>query len=175
MVTMMTASGPAASRPYMPGYGIQPAASGLMSWDDAERVLTASTDYWIATNRPDAPPHLMPVWGVWLGGALWFSSGGRSRKVRNLVADAHCTAATDDSANPVVLSGIATIVVDRDEIAAFAAASNAKYEGDYYTEDFLDPAVNATVRLRPEWAFALRHDDFAGSPTRWTFPPTVGS
>ncbi len=45
---------------------------------------------------------------------------------------------------------------------------NAKYDVDY-TVDFLDPAVNATVRVRPRWAFGLLHDDFTGSPTRWRF------
>jgi len=33
----------------------------------------------------------------------------------------------------------------------------------------IDPAVNATIRVRPQWAFGLVHDDFAGSPTRWRF------
>jgi len=51
----------------------------------------------------------------------------------------------------------------------FVEVANAKYEGGYYSEEFLDPAANATVKLTPEWAFALRHDDFAGSPTKYTF------
>ena len=48
--------------------------------------------------------------------------------------------------------------------------ANAKYEGGYYSEEFLDPATNATVIVTPDHAFALRHDDFGGSPTRFTFP-----
>ena len=60
-------SSPPADRPVMPGYGILPAdqGSGLLSWAEAERRLTASHDYWVATVRPDGRPHVMPVWGVW--------------------------------------------------------------------------------------------------------------
>ena len=111
----------------------------------------------------------MPVWGVWHAGQLWFSSGGRSRKVRNIAAAPRCTVSTEDAGSPVILSGVATITADPDDIRTFVAVGNAKYEGGYYSEEFLDPATNATVKVTPEWAFALRHDDFTGSPTRYRF------
>jgi hypothetical protein len=155
----------------MPGYGIVDAASGsgLIPWADAEKALAESPNYWLATvSAGTGVPHLMPVWGVWHERELWFSSGGRSRKVRNLNAFPRCTASTEDARNPVVVSGVARVVTDRGEIATFLDLTNAKYDTDYGL-DFLDPAVNATVRLQPEWAFALKHDDFSGSPTRWEF------
>src|SRR5215216_6104607 len=122
--------GPKAERPFMPGYGILPAdqGSGLITWAEAERRLTVSHDYWCATVRPDGAPHVMPVWGVWLDGRLWFSSGLRSRKARNLAADPRCSLTTDDTQNPVVVEGRAERVADAARIAAFVAAVNAKYE-----------------------------------------------
>jgi hypothetical protein len=38
------------------------------------------------------------------------------------------------------------------------------------------PTTQATVRIRPRWAFGLLQADFEGSPTRWEFdvPPTTG-
>jgi hypothetical protein len=45
---------------------------------------------------------------------------------------------------------------------------NAKYGTDYAL-DFVDPTKNATIRVRPMWAFGVDADDFTGSPTRWTF------
>jgi hypothetical protein len=48
------------------------------------------------------------------------------------------------------------------------ALENAKYSTDYSIA-LLDPAVNATIRVRPRWAFGLAEGDFTGSPTRWTF------
>jgi hypothetical protein len=163
---------PAADRPLMPGYGVLPAdqGSGLIPWAEAERRLTVSHDYWCATVRPDGRPHVMPVWGVWLDGALWFSSGLRSRKARNLAADARCTLTTDDALNPVVVEGVTERVIDRAAIEPFRAALNVKYGADL-TAEFLDPGVNGSYAVRPVRAFALNHDDFPGSPTRWTFPP----
>ena len=68
---------PPASRPHMPGYGIAGPTEGrgLLPWSWAEERLTRSHDYWVATVRADGRPHLMPVWGAWDGGALWFSIG----------------------------------------------------------------------------------------------------
>jgi hypothetical protein len=34
---------------------------------------------------------------------------------------------------------------------------------------FLDPAVNATIAVRPQKVIGMRHGDFTGSPTRWLF------
>jgi Pyridoxamine 5'-phosphate oxidase len=161
---------PKASRPYMPGYGTKGAAEGrgLLRWSWAEERLTKSHDYWVATVRPDGRPHLMPVWGVWDDGALWFSSSVGSRKARNLAANPRCTIATDNAWEPVVLEGMAARVTDHDTLARFIRLENEKYETDYGV-DFLDPSVNATFRLDPAWAFSLTEDDFEGSPTRWTF------
>jgi nitroimidazol reductase NimA-like FMN-containing flavoprotein (pyridoxamine 5'-phosphate oxidase superfamily) len=155
----------------MPGYGIAPAqqGSGLLAWPAAAEALAAARNYWLATTWVGGgPPHLMPVWAVWHDGALWFSSSLGSRKIRNLSADPRCTVSTENADNPVVVSGRARIVTDLDRIAAFLGESNRKYEVSYDL-DFLDPTVNATVRIEPEWAFALKHGDFTGSPTRWRF------
>ncbi len=52
----------------MPGYGLLDAAqgAGLLPWSWAVERLQRSHDYWVATVRPDGPPHVMPVWGVWM-------------------------------------------------------------------------------------------------------------
>jgi PPOX class probable F420-dependent enzyme len=158
---------PRASRPYMPDYGIAgpEEGSGLLPWSWAEERLTASRNYWVSSLWPDGRPHLMPVWGVWDGEALWFSSGGRSRKARNLAADARCVVATEDANEPVVLEGTARLAHDRGEIERVADRMNAKYGG--ITADFL--AAHATIAVRPARAFSIAHDDFTGSPTRWVF------
>jgi len=163
---------PDASRPYMPGYGIQPAdaGSGLLSWAWAETKLLSSHDYWLGSSSPDGRPHLMPVWGIWMRDGLWFSSSAGSRKARNLLADGRCTAATDDALNPVVIEGVADLRGGADDRAAYLTAMNAKYSVDYGL-DFLDGVANVLLRVLPHKAFGLLHDDFAGSPTRWTFAP----
>jgi hypothetical protein len=69
----------------------------------------------------------------------------------------------------VVLEGVAEVVTDHRLLQSFVDTTNTKY-GTSYDVEFLDPAKNATVRVRPVWAFGLTEDDFGGSPTRWTFP-----
>lgn len=154
----------------MPGYGIlEPdEGSGLLPWSWAAQRLTDSRNYWLCTVRPGGRPHVMPVWGVWLADELWFSSGLRSRKALNLAYDPRCSAAVEDAGSPVVVEGTARVVVLPAQIAAFAAASNAKYDMDIPVS-FYDPAVNGTYALHPSWAFGLRQEDFSGSPTRWRF------
>ncbi|HEV2086875.1 MAG TPA: pyridoxamine 5'-phosphate oxidase family protein, partial [Cryptosporangiaceae bacterium] len=98
---------PLAERPYMPGYGIAEEPAGMLPWSWAEERLTSSTNYWLATVRPDGRPHVMPVWGVWADHAFLFSSSPGSRKVRNLRAEPRCVVTTQDPVRPVVLEGVA--------------------------------------------------------------------
>jgi len=159
---------PRASRPYMPGYGIAApeAGTGLLPWSWAAERLTASHDYWVATVCPDGRPHVMPVWAVWDGGCLWFSSSPDSRKARNLARDPRTTVTTDDPSEPVVLEAEVTRIRDEAGNAGFAERVNSKYGTDYALGFFL---ANATFRLAPLRAFGLTQEDFTGSPTRWEF------
>jgi hypothetical protein len=154
----------------MPGYGIlgPEEGTGLLPWSWAEERLLTSRNYWVATVWPDGRPHAMPVWGVWDVDAFWFSSSLGSRKVRNLCSEPRCVITTQDAENPVVMEGVAAVVSDLEAIARFLRLTNEKYSTDY-SIDFLDPVVNATVRVQPGWAFGLRQGDFSGSPTRWEF------
>ena len=152
----------------MPGYGIKGPGegTGLLPWSWAEERLERSRNYWVVSLWPDGRPHSMPVWGVWDGEAVWFSSSGRSRKARNLAADPRCVVTTEDANEPVVVEGLAELVDERAAIGRIAERMEAKY-GSGITAGFL--AANALVRVVPRWAFGIAHDDFTGSPTRWTF------
>ncbi|WP_328458796.1 PPOX class F420-dependent oxidoreductase [Amycolatopsis sp. NBC_00438] len=153
----------------MPGYGIAAAGEGLLPWSWADERLRASHDFWLATVTPAGRPHLMPVWAVWTGEVLWFSSSLRSAKARNVAAGSAVSIATDDPYEPVVAEGTAEVVTDPAALRGFLDAMNAKYATSY-GEDFLDPAANASMRLRPEKVIGLREKDFTNTPTRWTFP-----
>jgi len=156
----------------MPGYGLLPAGqgTGLLSWSWAEGKLRESHDYWLGSRWPDGRPHLIPVWGVWVAGLFWFSSAAGSRKVRNLLADARCSVAIDDALDPVIIEGVAEIRADADDRRRYLDAMNAKYEVAY-GPDFLDGVRNLCLRVSPVSVFGLLQQDFAGSPTRWSFGP----
>ena len=152
----------------MPGYGILGAdeGSGLLPWSWARDRLSVAHDYWLATVWPDGRPHVTPVWGVWSDDGLWWSCSPGARKTRNLELNPAAVATTDDPRSPVVVEGVARRVTDAAAVAEFARRVNVKYEVRYPEAFFLE---NACFRLRPAWAFALRSDDFEGSPTRWVF------
>ena len=154
----------------MPGYGTlgPDDGGGLLPWSWAEEQLTRSRTFWLATRWPDGRPHVMPVWAIWHDQTLLFSSSKRSRKARNLANDPRCVLTTDDPQNAVVVDGVAELITERQELEAFLAAENAKYATTYGFE-MVDPSANSCFRLKPSWAFGLRAENFAGSPTRWRF------
>jgi PPOX class probable F420-dependent enzyme len=163
---------PRVSRPYMPGYGIAAATegNGLLPWSWAAERLTRSRNYWVTSVWPDGRPHAMPVWGMWDDAVLWFSSSTGSRKTRNLAAEPRCCVTTEDATDPVVMEGTARIVNEPLLLQRVIDLMNAKY-GTEFGVDFLNPAKNATIRVRPARVIGLRSSDFTGSPTRWIFEP----
>lgn len=130
--------------------------------------MIASHNYWVATVWPDGRPHVMPDWGLWKDDSAWFSSGVRSRKSRNLRADARCVVTTDDAMEPVVVEGVAEVVRDVGAIEQMVSLVNEKYSSDL-TLEFLNPDVNATFRVEPQWVFAVDDEAFTDTPTRWQF------
>lgn len=160
-------SEPRATRPHMPGYGILDESSdrGLLPWAWATERLAQSHNYWVATTRPDSRPHVMPVWGVWLNDAFYFSTGRDSRKVRNLAANPHCVVCTERADEAVIVEGMAAEVSGSAEFGQFAAAYNAKYQWAP------DPDEGPVYVVRPQVAFGFieNEDDFPGSATRWLF------
>src|SRR5690349_8342408 len=104
---------PKVTRPHMPGYGLPNSKKGLLPWKWAEDRLKKSRQYWIATTRPDGHPHVMIVWGLWLGSDFWFSTGGNSRKAQNLAGNPRCVISSDNSEQAVIVEGEAEIVTDR--------------------------------------------------------------
>ncbi len=98
---------PQPARPHMPGYGLPKGTKGLLPWQWAEQRLKKSHNYWIVTVRPDGRPHLMIVWGLWLDGVFYFSTGRQSRKAHNLVANSHCVIANDKAEQAVIVEGVA--------------------------------------------------------------------
>ena len=153
-----------------------PAPPGeLLAWSWAEDRLIAARNYWIATTRPGGRPHCRPVWGVWLAGRLWFSTG--SLAGHNLAVNDRISVNLEDGDEVVIVEGRAHQVDDPRDLAAMCEAYSPKY--DYP----ITPAADGTVRdaggtggpawtVKPHVAFGWAQDMTA--PTRWTFEPTDG-
>ena len=148
----------------MPGYGIARSTDGLLPWSWALQRLRDSHRYWVATRDPGGAPHLAAVWGVWVDDALHFSTGGQSRKARNLAGDPRCSIAPDGASESVVLVGEAVRVTARTAVAAVREVYVSKYG-----EGFPSPAENPLYGVHPTSVIGIDEASFTSSATRWRF------
>jgi nitroimidazol reductase NimA-like FMN-containing flavoprotein (pyridoxamine 5'-phosphate oxidase superfamily) len=153
----------------MPGYEEMLEAHGdrgLLPWSWAVERLSSARNYWISTIRADGRPHSMPVWGVWLDVAFYFSTGALSRKARNLAENAGCVVCPERADEAVILEGTASQLTDPSMVRRVVKVYNAKYQWE------LDPEMGPLYEVRPQVVFAfIENEDaqeFPGSHTRWT-------
>jgi nitroimidazol reductase NimA-like FMN-containing flavoprotein (pyridoxamine 5'-phosphate oxidase superfamily) len=161
------AAWPRADRPHMPGYGLVDANSGrgLLAWSWAAERLSKARNYFVSTTRSDGLPHSMPVWGVWMEGAFYFSTGRRSRKARNLRTNSHCVICPENADEAVVLEGVAHEIDSPAALQPMFEAYMEKYNSDLSGMDLSD---NAFYRVTPRVVFGLTLG-LATIATRWTF------
>ena|SRR5208337_846173 len=159
-------SEPKADRPFAPGYGIVGAENGkgLLSWAWVARKMKSCRTFWLATIHAGRErPHVMPVWGVWLDDAFFFSTGRKSRKGQNLAANPACTITNDDGKEAVIIDGLATQVQDAAALERIATAYKRKYK--------IDPRSmgEPIFRVQPSRVFGFVEKTFPQSATRWKF------
>jgi PPOX class probable F420-dependent enzyme len=157
---------PVANRPHMPGYGILPPGEGpgLLPWSWAAERLASSHNYWLATTTPEGRPHVMAVWGIWHGDALYFSTARDSRKARNLARNPHCVVCTENAKEAVIVEGQASLVTDSAIMTELPQAYLAKYGEGL-------PADASVYQVQPQVVFGFieEGEQFAGTATRWRF------
>ena len=113
-------------------------------------------------STPATPrPHVMPLWGVWVDDAFYFSTGRTSRKGQNLAANPACTVTNDDGMEAIIVEGQAKEVKAPAELEKMAAAYKKKYK--------MDPrGMNEPIfKLAPAKVFAFIEKSFPKSATRW--------
>jgi PPOX class probable F420-dependent enzyme len=153
---------PVASRPsFHPGYGISAGEEGMLDWAWAEERLVAGRNYWITTTRPDGRPHAVPVWGVWLDGALVFGTNPDSVKGRNIARDPRVVAHLESGDEVVILEGTITMLGDRKRLDELERVYGAKYG--------FDVKLPGAFELRPDYALAWAEHDYPRSATRFDF------
>ncbi len=158
---------PDASRPVVPeGYGIAPAdgGNGLLPWSWAEERLAGKHIWWLASTRPSGAPHLMPVWAVWMGDGVAFSTSGESRKAKNLAANPRVSIVPERGVQSVIVEGV---------VEQLDAARTDEFVAAYLEVWGIDPTgVDGDMFLiRPTKVFGFIDEDdgYPLSATRWTF------
>jgi hypothetical protein len=150
---------PRAEAPRMPpGYGVPTDGSGaeVLPWSWAEDQLAQARNYWICTTRRDGRAHAVPVWGVWVDGAVWFGTNPSSTKGRNLARDPRVVVHLESGDDVVILEG----VVELPDVPERVVKA---YEEKY------GHRVERLFALRPRVAQTWTESDFARNATRWVF------
>ena len=157
---------PTADRPIAPGYGIvgPKDGKGLLSWNCVAKKMNGCRTFWVATVHASGPrPHVMPVWGVWVDDAFYFSTGRKSRKGQNLAVNPVCTVTNDDGEEAVIVEGRAQELKDADALERVALVYKKKYK--------MDPRSmgEPIFKVQPSKIFAFIEKSFPKSATRWKF------
>lgn len=154
---------PKAARPHMEGYGVPANSEGILPWEWAQERLSKSHNYMVSTVRPDGAPHVMPVWGIWLNGAFYFSTAATSRKARNLAANPKCVVCNEQADEAVIVEGVAHATAQSDIPPEAFDAYKAKYEWE------LDTKRGIVLKVQPTVVFAMPEKQFPEDVTKWVF------
>jgi Pyridoxamine 5'-phosphate oxidase len=145
-----------------PMYGLK--GERFLPWKHAEDRLERSRNYWICTSRPDGRPHSIPVWGMWLDGALYFGTARASRKGRNLAYRADVSIHLESGDDVVILEGLAVEVSD----SAILKKLDAAYRKKYKMPLMIVPE-GLIFGVHPRVVLSWTERDFPNNATRWEF------
>jgi hypothetical protein len=150
----------------------------IASWEDGQQQLAEASDYWLTTINPNGHPHVMPLFGVWSEGHLYFTSSPDAQKAKNLEDNPHCAIATHGKTLDLIVEGEAHRITDDATLQRIADAYNAKYGWPVTVKDgAYDAPFGAPSAGKPPYqlyevrltkAFGLGTAEPYGA-TRWTF------
>ena len=161
----------------------------LVDWQRVEDRLTSPkglagpepTDprSWLATTNADDSPHLTGVGPLYGSGGFYFTTGGTTRKSRNLARDPRCTLGVSTEEFDLTVDGDAAPVDDPAVVAELAGRyaaggwpARVDDTGTGITAPFsaasAGPPPWRVYRLTPRVATVVLTTE-PGGATRWTF------
>ena len=152
-------------------------AAGPTPWSEVAEVLERAELYWLTTVRAGGRPHVTPLIGLAEGGTVYFCTGLREQKARNLEhsTEVALTTGTNTWAQglDVVVEGIAVRVTDHDALQRLADAYEAKY-GSVWHFDVGDGVFGegedaaAVFRIEPAKVLAFAKEPHGQTTYRFT-------
>jgi nitroimidazol reductase NimA-like FMN-containing flavoprotein (pyridoxamine 5'-phosphate oxidase superfamily) len=149
--------------------------AGPTPWSATMHVLEHAEMYWLSTVRRDGRPHVTPLMAVEHDGAMYFSTGFREQKYRNLESNDRLalTTGTNTFARglDVVVEGRAVRVTDRETLERLADAYEEKY-GSEWRMEVGDGAFGegemaaAALRIEPSKVMAFAKEPYAQTTYR---------
>jgi len=147
-------------------------------WSRALKQLAANNGtYWLATTRPGAGPHLAAVGGLWVDGNVYFVSGPRTRKSRDIAKHPRCVVSISLKDLDVVIEGTARKVKDEVTLKRLAKLYGAQgwpaiVKDGAFTYEYSAPSAGPppwhVYALTPTTAFGVATAEPHGA-TRWRF------
>jgi general stress protein 26 len=172
---MMTATIPPAEQD--PRYS-DPTA-GPVGWVAVEHELASAGLSWLTTVRPDGRPHATPLITVADGPTVYFCTGPKEQKARNLTGNPHVVLTTGRNdlhgGLDVVVQGETERITDEVELQRLADAWLAKYGEEWHFEVGYRVFRHSAGGGGAAWVFAIRPRTIYGfgkdpySQTRWRF------
>ena len=141
----------------------------LLGWTDVVGRIATARNYWLATATSSGHPHLRPVDGVWVDGALCFGGSPATSWVRHLQTQPRVSMSLPDDDHAVILEGAVELISDPElpVSRALGPANRAKYP-QYFEEGGPDEFLPFWC-LRPTRVFAWSLTGFPARATRFDF------
>jgi Pyridoxamine 5'-phosphate oxidase len=153
-----------------------------MPWSRARDLLesadpSANSAFFLGTAGSDGRPHSAGIGPLWLEDELYFKSGPKTRKSRNLADNPACTISARLEGMDLVMEGEAARVTDPDTLERVAARYReggwpAEVEGDSLTAPYSAPSAGRPpyhlYRFRLHTATGLASAEPHGA-MRWRF------
>jgi len=121
-----------------------------LPWSRPHDLLAAGIFFgrpaFLGTVRPDGCPHAAAVATLWLDGDIYFTSGARTRKSRNVAANPACTISASLATIDMVFEGEVVRVTDAPTLEQLAARCReggwpVQVEGDALTAPYAAPSA----------------------------------
>jgi len=150
-----------------------------VGWAETQQALEEAQLFWITTVRRDGRPHVTPLVAVWLGDALYFTTGPNEQKAVNLRHNRQVTLTTGcndwERGIDVVVEGEAERVTEQPLLTRLAEAWARKWDGRWrydvgdgcFRSEQGEPIV---FRVRPNKVFAFSKGRFGQTRHRFARP-----
>ena len=143
--------------------------SGHIPFRKIDIWLQGYRSIWLSTTRPDGRPHAAPVWYWWDGRYLYFATGEKTQKAKNLAHQNWVVFQAGDGDDVIILQGCAERITNTDELERINTHYMAKYvdpfsgtqatipnEGDQVFRVNIQHIMAweyASVQTRTDWRF----------------------
>jgi len=95
------------TRPKFPkGYVDKPVS--FVDWDWVAAQLEESKHYWLCSVYPNGKPHVVPRWGVFLDGKVYYDGSPETRHALNIKRNPAVSVHLESGSQPIILYGISS-------------------------------------------------------------------